>query len=118
MTAAVQEAIRSLPERAWTAAIDADGDVREGADVAELTGLLPGLTAAGWPEGMRVIVRRERPHPGAQFTFTDVDGWRFQTFATDTATGQLEARHRAHARAEVSEARCRWGGTALEGCRC
>jgi hypothetical protein len=52
---------------------------------------------------MRVIVRRERPHPGAQLTFTDLDGWRFQAFATDTATGQLaqlEARHRAHARVE------------------
>ncbi len=52
---------------------------------------------------MRVIVRRERPHPGAQLTFTDVDGWRFQAFATDTAAGQLahlEARHRAHARVE------------------
>jgi len=52
---------------------------------------------------MRVIVRRERPHPGAQLTFSDVDGWRFQAFATDTETGQLaqlEARHRAHARVE------------------
>ena len=52
---------------------------------------------------MRVIVRRERPHPGAQLRFTDVDGWRFQAFATDTPRGQLahlEARHRAHARVE------------------
>jgi hypothetical protein len=59
---------------------------------------------------MRVIVRRERPHPGAQLRFTDHDGWRFQTFATDTPPGwrggrgghlaQLEARHRAHARVE------------------
>lgn len=103
MTSAVQHAILALPERAWTAAIEADGGLRDGADVAELTGLLPALTAAGWPAGMRVIVRRERPHPGAQLTFTDHDGWRFQTFATDTATGQLahlEARHRAHARVE------------------
>jgi hypothetical protein len=48
-------------------------------------------------------VRRERPHPGAQLTFTDLDGWRFQAFATDTAAGQLaalEARHRAHATVE------------------
>jgi hypothetical protein len=48
--------------------------LREGADVAELTGMLGDLTAAGWPAGMRVIVRRERPHPGAQLSFTDVDG--------------------------------------------
>ena len=109
-TEAVQAAIRALPECAWTPAIEADGSGRGGADVAELTGLLPGLTAAGWPVGMRVIVRRERPHPGAQLRFTDHDGWRFQTFATDTPPGyrggtggglaQLEARHRAHARVE------------------
>jgi hypothetical protein len=52
---------------------------------------------------MRVIVRRERPHPGAQLSFTDIDGWRFQAFATDTAAGQLahlDARHRGHATVE------------------
>ena len=103
MTEQVQAAIGALPKRAWTAAVEANGDVRKGADVAELTGLLPDVAAAGWPEGMRVIVRRERPHPGAQLRFTDLDGWRFQAFATDTAAGQLahlEARHRAHARVE------------------
>ncbi|NAZ80483.1 IS1380 family transposase [Kineococcus sp. R8] len=103
MTAAVQDAIRALPKTAWVPAVQVDGSLREGADVAELTGLLPELTASGWPPGMRVLVRRERPHPGAQLTFTDVDGWRFQTFATSTAVGQLaqlEARHRAHARVE------------------
>jgi hypothetical protein len=103
MTERVQDAILALPEQAWTPAIDADGSVRDGADVAELTGMLPGLTEAGWPDRMRVIVRRERPHPGAQLTFTDVHGYRFQAFATDTAVGQLahlEARHRAHARVE------------------
>ncbi len=87
MAAAVQEVILALPPVAWTPAIEADGSVREGTDVAELTGLLPDLAAAGWPEGMRLIVRRERPHPGAQLTFTDVDGWRFQAFATDTPVG-------------------------------
>jgi Transposase DDE domain group 1 len=103
MTEQVQQAILDLPELAWTPAVAADGDLREGAEVAELTGLLPDPTAGGWPAGMRVIVRRERPHPGAQLTFTDIDGWRFQAFATDTETGQLaalEARHRAHAGVE------------------
>jgi hypothetical protein len=47
----VQAAIRALPGCAWTPAIEADGTGRDGADVAELTGLLPGLTAAGWPAG-------------------------------------------------------------------
>ena len=53
---------------------------------------------------MRVIVRREHPHPGAQLSlFEQRDGWRYQAFATNTTTGQigfLEARHRAHARVE------------------
>lgn len=46
----------------------------KGADVAELTGMLPDLGEAGWPPGLRVIVRRERPHPGAQLTFSDIHG--------------------------------------------
>lgn len=68
-------------------AIDADGGVRDGGDVAELTGL---LNLAKWPKGMRVIVRRERPHPGAQLSlFEERDGWRHQAFVTNTASGQL-----------------------------
>jgi hypothetical protein len=98
---AVHDAIHTVPEPAWTAAVDADGEVRDGAQVAELTGLLD-LTR--WPAGMRVIVRREKPHPGAGLTlFEQADGWRYQAFATNTRTGQLaflEARHRGHARVE------------------
>ena len=63
----------SFPTRSWTPAYDADGAVRDGAWVAELTGL---LDLTGWPAGMRVIARKERPHPGAQLRFTDVDGHR------------------------------------------
>jgi Transposase DDE domain group 1 len=103
MTDRVQEAILALPAYAWIPAVDADGELREGAEVAELTGMLPDPAAVGWPDRTRVIVRRERPHPGAQLRFTDLDGWRFQAFATDTAAGQLaalEARHRAHATVE------------------
>jgi Transposase DDE domain group 1 len=90
-----------VPEKVWTPAVDAEGDVRAGGDVAELTGL---LDVSGWPNRMRVIGRRERPHPGAQLSlFEERDGWRYQAFATNTSTGQLaflEARHRAHARVE------------------
>lgn len=104
MTRAVQAAIDALPKAAWTPAIETDGSVRDGADVAEITGFLDGLTSAGWPDRMRVIVRRERPHPGAQLSLFDQrDGLRYQAFATDTPRGQLahlEARHRAHARVE------------------
>lgn len=51
--------------------------------------------------------RKERPHPGAQLRFTDVDGMRVTAFITDTPPGViagqlagLELRHRQHARVE------------------
>jgi DDE family transposase len=50
-----------------------------------------------------VIVRRERPHPGAQLSFTDHDGHRFQAILTDQPDpdiAALERRHRARARVE------------------
>ncbi|WP_460808044.1 IS1380 family transposase [Micromonospora zhanjiangensis] len=98
---AERQAITGVPTSAWTPAINADGGLRDGAHVAELTGL---LTLTGWPAGMRIIVRRERPHPGAQLTlFEERDGWRYTAFVTNTTIGALqwlEARHRAHARVE------------------
>jgi Transposase DDE domain group 1 len=101
LTEVLRQAIMLVPEKVWEPALDADGGVRAGGDVTELTGLLDLHT---WPAGMRVIVRRERPHPGAQLSiFEERDGWRYQAFITNTATGQLaflEARHRAHARVE------------------
>jgi hypothetical protein len=74
---------------------------------AELTHLLD-LATTGWPPGMRVIVCKERPHPGAQLRSTDVDGHRITAFATNTPAGgpgtqlpELELRHRRRrARAE------------------
>lgn len=100
----LREAVTALPSTAWTPAIEADGTARDGADVAEITGLLPAAFRNRWPDRMRWIVRRERPHPGAQLSvFEDNDGWRYQAFVTNTAAGQLaflEARHRAHARVE------------------
>ena len=100
ITEDTQAAILALPDRVWEPAYDAGGQVRPGAWVAELTGL---LDLTGWPEGMRVIVRKERPHPGAQLRFTDIDGHRFTCFATNTRRGQLadlELRHRRRARCE------------------
>ena len=88
----------------WADAIDADGGHRDGAGMAEITRVLPAASLAGYPAGTRVIVRRERPHPGAQLdAFEERDGWRYTAFATDTPVGQLahlDARHRAHARVE------------------
>jgi Transposase DDE domain group 1 len=96
----MQDAILTLPDRVWEPAYDAAGQVRPGAWVAELTGL---LDLTDWPAGMRMIVRKERPHPGAQLRFTDIDGHRFTCFATDARCGQLadlELRHRRRARCE------------------
>jgi hypothetical protein len=100
LTDEICAAILALPEHAWTRAYDADRQPREGAWVADLTGMLD-LTA--WPKGMRLIVRKERPHPGAQLRFTDLDGHRFTCFVTGTRRGQLadlELRHRRRARCE------------------
>jgi hypothetical protein len=100
MTDEVCQAIGKVPAWAWTPAYDAGGQVRKGAWVAELTGL---LDLSSWPKGMRVIARKERPHPGAQLRFTDIDGHRFTCFATGTRRGQLpdlELRHRRRARCE------------------
>jgi hypothetical protein len=100
MTDDICDAISKVPARAWTPAYDSGGLVRPGAWVAELTGM-PDL--GGWPQGMRVIVRKERPHPGAQLRFTDIGGHRFTCFATSTRGGQLaglELRHRRRARCE------------------
>jgi len=92
--------IDQLPAAAWTPAYDADRKVRDGAWVAELTGI---LEVNSWPPGMRVIVRAERPHPGAQLRFTDSGGNRLTAFVTNTPGGQLadlELRHRRRARCE------------------
>jgi hypothetical protein len=94
------ELIAKLPKAAWTPAYDPDGLPRPGAWVAELTGL---MDLTGWPPGMRVILRKERPHPGAQLRITDVDGNRITAFATNSRRGQLadlELRHRRRARCE------------------
>jgi hypothetical protein len=104
ITSKERAAISAVPARVWADAIDADGGHRDGAGLAELTRILPARSLHGYPCGTRVIVRRERPHPGAQLNaFEEADGWRYTAFATDTRFGQLahlDARHRAHARIE------------------
>ncbi|WP_297701661.1 IS1380 family transposase [Mycobacterium sp.] len=96
----IQKRLAAVPAAAWTPAYDADGQVRPGAWVAEVTGL---FDLTGWPPGMRLIVRKERPHPGAQLRITDYDGHRITAFVTNSTRGQLadlELRHRRRARAE------------------
>jgi hypothetical protein len=111
----VQAAIQAIPEQAWRAAVDGEGQPRDGAQVAELTAWMPTPTKPSrsparfgpqqWPAGMRVIARRERPHPGAQLRLTDHNGWRITCFATNTkgpgwTLAALEVRHRQRARCE------------------
>jgi Transposase DDE domain group 1 len=101
-------AISRLPKTGWDPALDAQGQPRDDAAVAELTGLLRhsagGDQLARWPADLRVIVRREPIPAGMQVSlFEQHDGYRYQVIATNTATGQLqrlEARHRVHARVE------------------
>ena len=100
LPAEASELIELIPATVWTPAYDADRKPRDGAWVAELTDL---LNLEGWPKGMRVIIRKERPHPGAQLRITDIDGHRITAFATNTTRGQLadlELRHRRRARCE------------------
>lgn len=100
LPASMPDIYAAVPQAAWQPALNADGGLRDGADVADLSGM---LTLTGWPPRMRVIVRRERPHPGAQLRFADVDGYRLTAFVTNTARGQvqdLELRHRRRARCE------------------
>ena len=83
-------------------AINADGEDRDGAWVAELTDR---IDLSAWPEGSRLICRSERPHPGAQFTIFDEHGYRYTCFLTDqdgNDIAALELRHRGRARVEDS----------------
>ncbi len=99
ITETIHQHVLKIPASTWTPAVEADGTVRDGAWVAELTGSL----LDGWPKGMRLIVRKERPHPRAQSRITDADGMRITCFATNTPDrpiAELELRHRLRARAE------------------
>ncbi|MEV0743558.1 IS1380 family transposase [Streptomyces sp. NPDC050549] len=99
ITDQIHQAVLEVPASAWTAAIEPGDTIREGAWVAELGG----DCLKGWPKGMRLIIRKERPHPGAQLRLTDADGHRLTAFATNTThspIAALELRHRRRARAE------------------
>jgi hypothetical protein len=96
----VRAAVLALAESDWVPALDSAGDPREGAWVAELT-----LDLSAWPEGTRAICRRERPHPGAQLTFSDSGGHRFQVILTNQKgkrIARLEQVHRQRAAIEDS----------------
>jgi hypothetical protein len=100
----IQTIVDDVPDHCWEPAIQTGGGIREGAWVAEVTGM---LDLSAWPEGSQVILRAERPHPGAQLRFTDADGHRITAFITDVPDGVIrgqtagrELHHRQHARVE------------------
>ena len=100
LTETVRTAILETADQDWIAALDQDGSERENGQVVEITDRVDLST---WPKGSRLIVRRERPHPGAQLSFTDHDGYRFQAILTDQPDADiaaLERRHRQRARVE------------------
>lgn len=100
LTEPVRAAILHTPADAWIAALDQDDSERENGQVVEITDR---LDLSAWPTRSRVIVRRERPHPGAQLSFTDHDGYRFQAILTDQTDPNIavvERRHRQRARVE------------------
>lgn len=87
LTAELASVLVGVPERSWRPAISADGaEERDHAEVAEITGL---VDLSRWPGGTRMIARREDPHPGAQLSFTDVDGHRFQLLVSDIADDDI-----------------------------
>jgi hypothetical protein len=100
VTERVGQVALALPRRRWHPALEPEGTAREGAWVAELTDR---VDLSAWPQGTRLICRRERPHPGAQLRFSDPEGHRYQCFITDQrgrSLARLELGHRLHARVE------------------
>jgi hypothetical protein len=100
LTEPVRQAILQIPTDMWVAALNPDGSKRDNGEVAEIT---DSVDLSTWGKGIRLIVRRERPHPGAQLSFTDHDGYRFQAILTDQPdedAAVLECRHRQHAHVE------------------
>jgi hypothetical protein len=101
---ASQNRLRRLDETEWQPALRQDCEMRDGAAVAEATQAL--AWPAGWPEGARLLVRREPLHPGAQQTVDNIDGYRFTALLTDQADADivtLEQRHRARAEDRIAD---------------
>jgi len=99
LTEPVRDAIEKIADEDWVCSLDQDGAERPNGQVCEIT---EHLDLTGWPTRSRVLVRRERAHPGAQLSFTDHDGHRFQAILTDQtgAAGDIEQGHRGRARVE------------------
>jgi hypothetical protein len=113
ITGADEDAIGLLPAAAWQAAVDQDGTAQEDKHVAEITHLLS--RAAGWPAGLRWIVRRTKPsrRQAKNLTaFERASGWRYSIIVTNIPAGGIpgvpgshhaqftDVLHRSHATVE------------------
>lgn len=56
----VQAIVGLIPDECWHPAIEDGDELREGALVAEATGM---TDLSSWPGGSRLILRKERPIP-------------------------------------------------------
>jgi hypothetical protein len=103
LRAPLAEIVVKIPPKCWHQTVSSDGaEEREGGWVAEITDQ---VDLGAWPEGTRMLVRKEEPHPGAQLTFTDVDGHRYQVVVTDLQSPDLaflEALYRGRGRVECA----------------
>jgi Transposase DDE domain group 1 len=84
ITGADEQATGLLPAAAWHAAVDQDGMVQQDKHVAEITHLTS--RAAGWPSGLRWIVRRTKPsrRQAPNLTaFERATGWRYSIIVTN-----------------------------------
>jgi hypothetical protein len=101
LSAEVATVVTKVPKNRWKRAISADGaEERDSGEVAEITDL---VDLSRWGEGTRMIARREQPHAGAQLTFSDVEGYRYQVFITDHEEDDvcfLDALYRGRGRCE------------------
>jgi hypothetical protein len=99
VSAAISRTYTETNPARWAPARRQNGEVRDGAQVAELTDL---VNLDGWPEGTRLIVRREPLHPGAQQTLLPSTEFRYWGHYTDQPghPGDLDTHMRAHAHVE------------------
>jgi hypothetical protein len=83
ITGSDEQAIANLPAAAWQAGLNQDGTAQDDKHVAEITHLTS--RAAGWPAGLRWIVRRARPsrRQAKNLTaFEKTTGWRYSIIVT------------------------------------
>jgi Transposase DDE domain group 1 len=106
----VRAAANAVRDKWWLPCLDnTTGDASDDVQCVEITDRLRcRLTELGWPQDMRVIVRRRELFAFEQPTLFDTNGFRYSAFVTNTppfgpdalSVQLLDARHRVHARVE------------------